>query len=230
MFHKKILRLAPVAALIFGMSACNLGKEPEPTPDVNALYTVAAETLVAKVGLDQTQTAAASSPTPAGSPTPIASFTALPTFPVGIGVTPFGTLSLTTPLAGVTPLPTQSSGSTTSGYAVGCDNAEYAGQSVDDGTVMDPQEEFTVGFSMQNTGTCAWDEGYAFAFKSGDQMSGQDQRIVSSEQYTDPGHSQAFILHLKAPKPKGEYKGYWQMQNDAGVWFGSLVWIDIVVG
>jgi hypothetical protein len=230
MLHMRILRLAPIAALIFGLSACNLGQEPEPTPDVNALYTVAAETLVAKVGLDQTQTAAASSPTPAGSPTPIASFTGLPTFPVGVGLTPFGTFSLTTPLAGVTPLPTQSSGSTTSGFAVGCDNAEYIGQSVDDGTVMDPQEEFTVGFSMQNSGTCAWDEGYVFAFKGGEQMSGEDQRIVSSDQFTDPGHSQAFILHLKAPKAKGEYESHWQMQNDAGVWFGSDVYIRIVVG
>jgi hypothetical protein len=230
MLHRQILRLAPAAALIFGLSACNLGKSPEPTPDVNALYTVAAETLVAKVGLDQTETAAANSPTPAMSPTPIASFTALPTFPIGLGLTPFGTFTLTTPLPGVTPLATQSSGSTTSGYAVGCNNAEYIGQSVADGTVMDPQKEFKVGFSLQNTGTCAWDEGYSFAFKSGDQMSGQDQLIVSSEQYTDPGHSQAFILHLKAPKAKGEYKGYWQMKSDAGEWFGSLVWIDIVVG
>jgi hypothetical protein len=229
MHYKRILRLAPAAALIVGLSACNIGKAPEPTPDVNALYTVAAETLVAKVGLDQTETAAANSPTPAGSPTAIASFTPLPTFPASLGLTPFGTLSLTTPLPGVTPLSTQSSGSTTNGYAVGCDNAEYIGQSVDDGTAMNPGKEFTVGFSMQNSGTCAWDDGYSFAFKTGDQMSGQDQTIVSSDQFTDPGHSQAFILHLKAPKEKGEYKGYWQMQNDSGVWFGSLVWIDILV-
>ena len=70
MLHKRYVRLVPVAALIFGISACNLGKAPEPTPDVNALYTVAAETLVAKVGLDQTQTAAASSPTPARGAVP----------------------------------------------------------------------------------------------------------------------------------------------------------------
>jgi len=113
---------------------------------------------------------------------------------------------------------------------VGCNNAVYMGQSIKDGTVMSPQEEFKVGFSLQNTGTCPWDENYSFAFKSGEKMSGEDVTIVSEAQFTDPGHSQAFILHLQAPKAKGEYKGYWQMKDDTGQWFGSLVWIDIIVG
>ena len=227
MVRNRILWAAAVAALTAGLSACNLGKAPEPTPDVNALYTVAAETLIAQVGLDKTQTAMANSPTPLVSPTPLALLTPLPTFAVGAGLTPFGTFTLGTPIPGLTPLATQ--GNTTAGMAVGCNNAVLIGETIPDGTTMSPQEEFTKGWSLQNTGTCAWDEGYSFVFKSGERLSGNDIKIVSSEQFTDPGHSQAFVVHLQAPHLKGEYKGYWQMKSDAGEAFGALVWVDIIV-
>ena len=225
MIRNRILWAALLAALTTGVSACNLGRAPEPTPDVNALYTVAAETLIVQSGLGLTQTAAASSPTP--SPTPLASFTPLPTFPVAAGLTPF---SLGTPIPGLTPLPTQSAGSSAGGFAVGCNNAVYLGQTVADKTVMNSQKQFKNGWSLQNTGTCAWDENYSFAFKSGEQMSGEDVNIVNEDQFTQPGHSQAFVVHLQAPKAKGEYIGYWQMKSDTGEWFGSLVSIDIIVG
>ena len=44
--------------------------------------------------------------------------------------------------------------------AVGCNNAVYLGQTVADKTVMNPLKQFKNGWSMQNTGTCAWDEDY----------------------------------------------------------------------
>ena len=226
MIRTRMYWVAAAAALTAGLSACNLGKAPEPTPDVNALYTMAAQTLIVQSGLGETQTAAASSPT--ASPTPLASFTALPTF--GVNLTPFGTFTLGTPIAGLTPLPTQAAGSGAGGMAVGCNNAVYLGQTVDDKTVMSPQKEFKNGWSLQNTGTCAWDENYTFAFKSGELMSGEDIRIFNEDQFTEPGHSQAFVVHLQAPKAKGEYIGYWQMKSDTGEWFGSLVSIDIIVG
>jgi hypothetical protein len=228
MVHNRYLWGAAVATLALAASACNLGKSAEPTPDVSALYTVAAETLIAQSGLGETQTAAAASPT--ASPTVLASLTALPTFAVGAGLTPLGTFTINTPIPGLTPLPTQSAGSSTGGFAVGCNNAVYLGQTIADKTVMDGQKQFKNGWSLQNTGTCAWDQGYSFAFKSGEQMSGEDVNIVSSDQTTEPGHSQAFVVHLQAPKAKGEYIGYWQMKSDAGEWFGSLVSIDIIVG
>ncbi len=228
MVHKRHLWGAAAVVLALAASSCNLGKSAEPTPDVSALYTVAAETLIAQSGLGETQTAAAASPT--ASPTALASPTSLlPTFAVG-GVPTFGTFLINTPLPGVTPLPTQSTGSSQGGFAVGCNNAVYLGQTVADKTVLDGLKEFKNGWSLQNTGTCAWDQGYSFAYKSGERMSGADVLIVSSDQITEPGHSQAFVVHLQTPKAKGEYIGYWQMKSDAGEWFGSLVSIDIIVG
>jgi hypothetical protein len=60
-------------------------------------------------------------------------------------------------------------------------------------------------------------------------MGGDDITISKSENFTNPGHSQAFIVHLQAPATAGEYKGYWQMKNAQGTPFGSRVWVDIVV-
>ena len=228
MIRTKMLWVAAAAALTAGLSACNLGKAPEPTADVNALYTMAAQTLVVESGLGETQTAAASSPTV--SPTSPASFTPLPTFGVPSGLTPLATFALGTPIAGLTPLPTQSSGSGVAGMAVGCNNAVLIGEDPADGKVFSPLKQFQKSWSLQNTGTCPWDENYTFAFKSGEQMSGEDIKIVNEDQFTKPGHSQAFIVHLQAPKPKGEYKGFWQMKSDTGEWFGALVWVDIIVG
>ena len=77
---------------MLALTACNIGRSPEPTPDVNALYTAAAETLIAQFNEQQTQTAQAVTPTPQASPTPLASPSPLPTFALP-GLTPLGTLS-----------------------------------------------------------------------------------------------------------------------------------------
>ena len=78
-------------------------------------------------------------------------------------------------------------------------------------------------------GTCTWGVGYSFSFKDGDQLHGDNQRVINSDQATKPGHSQAWVVTFFAPYKPGEYKSYWQMQNASGVWFGSIVYVDIVV-
>ncbi|HEX8990294.1 MAG TPA: NBR1-Ig-like domain-containing protein [Anaerolineales bacterium] len=216
------------------LTSCNLGKAPAPTPDVNAIYTSAAQTMVADLSAQQTQTAAAIPPTPVASPTLAASFTPLATFPIGTGAIPFGTpFALGTPFTlGTprTPLATLPSGTGVYSMPVGCSDATYIGETAPyDKTVMTPGERFTKGWSLLNSGTCKWDGGFSFAFKSGDQMQGQDVLITDADT-TLPGHSQAFVIHMQAPRAAGEYKGFWQMKNDAGQWFGSLVFVDIVIG
>lgn len=114
--------------------------------------------------------------------------------------------------------------------AVGCDNATYLSETApDDGTQITAGDAFTKGWSLQNSGTCAWNAGYSFAFVMGDQMGGKDIVLSKDADFTDPGHSQTFIVKLQAPAIAGTYKGYWQMKNATGVEFGSRVWVDIVV-
>ena len=231
---KKLTWAAVVILLTASLTSCNIGKSPEPTVDVNAVFTSAAGTMISQLNDQQTQTAAAVSPTPIISPTAFATSTLIPTF--SLGSTPFGSTPFifSTPGLGVTPLaPTlPSSGSVTTGFAVGCNNAELIGETIPDGTIIHPAKKFDKAWSLQNIGTCRWDEGYSFDFKSGEQMQGDNVTITkqsNSGDFTEPGHSQSFIVHLWAPGTAGEYKGYWQMKGDDGNWFGSLVSVDIIV-
>lgn len=223
MLHQNSVSAMAAGVLLLTLTACNIGKAPEPTPDVNALYTAAAETLVAQFGDQLTQTALAAPATAAASPTPLASPSPLPTFAVSTGLTPLPTLGF-----GLTPLPT-AAGPGQYSFPVGCNDAQFIGGDPPDGTKYDPQKDFKASWSMLNVGTCTWDEGYTFAFKTGERLSGSDVKIVQSGDFTKPRESQAFVVAMKAPKLPGEYKGFWQMRSDEGVWFGSLVWVDIVV-
>ena len=234
MERKKLTWAAVVILLTAALTSCNIGKSPEPTADVNAIFTSAAGTMISQLNDQQTQTAVAVTPTLQSSPTSLDTFTPLPTF--SQGSTPFGgtPFIFSTPGLGVTPLaPTlPSSGSVTNGFAVGCNNAELIDETIPDGTIIHPAKPFGKAWELQNTGTCRWDEGYSFNFKSGDQMQGNNVTITkqsNSGDFTEPGHSQSFIIHLWAPGTAGEYKGYWQMKGDDGNWFGSLVSVDIIV-
>jgi hypothetical protein len=222
MFHIKRLAVGAAMMALLTLTACNLGKAPEPTPDVNALYTQAADTLVAQYNEQQTQTARAATPTTQASPTALASPSPFPTFALS-GLTPFSTLA-----PGLTALPTIAGGGAVS-FPVGCDDAKFIGETIPDKTKIDAQKDFKKAWSMLNVGTCTWDEGYTFAFKSGERLSGTDIKITKEADFTKPGGSQAFVVTLKAPNKVGEFIGFWQMRNDAGTWFGSLVSVDIVV-
>ena len=209
-------------AMMLALTACNIGRSAEPTPDVNALYTAAADTLIAQFNEQQTQTAQAATPTPQASSTPLASASPFPTFAVS-GLTPLGTLA-----PGLTALPTTAIGGAVS-FPVGCNDAKFISETIPDKTKIDAQKDFKKAWSMLNVGTCAWDEGYTFSFKSGERLSGADIKITDEEDFTKPGESQAFVVVLKAPNKVGEFIGFWQMRSDDGTWFGSLVSVYIIV-
>ncbi len=230
----KLIWVATVLLLAAALTSCNIGKAPEPTQDVNAIFTSAAGTMIAQLNDQQTQTAQAVPPTALASPTPLDTFTPLPTVAGLVGVTPFGTpFTLSTPGGALTPLATAvPAGSGSTGFAVGCNNAVLVAETIPDGTIIHPAKRFDKAWQFQNTGTCTWDQGYSFDFKSGEQMQGQNVVLTQQSPKTDftaPGHSQSFIIQMWSPGTAGEYKGYWQMKDDHGNWFGSLVWVDIVV-
>jgi hypothetical protein len=224
---KKLIWAVSALVLMAALTSCNIGKSPEPTPDVNAIFTSAAGTMVAQLNDQQTQTALAVPPTPLSSPTPLSTFTPQPTF--SQGSTPFGTpFIFNTPGLGVTPL-APTSGVVVSGFAVGCNNATFMIDKPIDKTVLKPAKQFDKIWELMNSGTCAWDQGYSFRFKSGERLQGEDIIINLKDEFTQPGHSQTFIVPMWTPGNAGEYIGYWQMKGDDGQWFGSLVSVDIIV-
>jgi hypothetical protein len=103
-----------------------------------------------------------------------------------------------------------------------------------DKSVIAAGKPFAKGWQIFNTGTCTWDEGYAFTYieaKSSPELNGYSIKLPknSADQYTKPGHSQTYIVKLTAPKQPGEYKGYWKLMDDKGNFFGPLVSLWIIV-
>lgn len=227
MRYRKLNGLIVTVIITTLLSACNLGKQPEPTPDVGLIFTAAAQTVVANFSAQQTQTALAA-PTATQPPTT----TAIPTFsipgtaPVGglptesvpVGSTPAAPLASPTLAVFASPVVTQEL----------CDNSAYGGQTVPDGTVMKPGEDFKVGFTLINTGTCTWDEGYTLVYQGGT-LDGYDIKIKNKSDFVDPGGSILFTINLTASLEPNTYTNCWKMQNDRGSYFGTFVCITIEV-
>jgi hypothetical protein len=216
------------------LSACNLGATPAPTQDVAAIQSTAIAQVLSTVSAQQTQTAAAIPPTALPTDTLIPTITLPATF-APVGGTPLG---FGTQLPGLTPLAI----STVTLGAVstvttknGCNDGTYIGETkpfdYDEVGIGDP---ISKGWTILNTGTCDWDEGYVFQFladQSDPEILGTSIVLPKNKpaDYTKVGHSQTFIVKFNAPKTAGVYKGYWKLKDDAGNFFGPLVSVIITV-
>src|SRR5574339_101704 len=169
------LKLGMIATLVaIVVAGCGSANPPsaEPTPDVAAIRTSAASTVVSQFTL----TAAAFTPTPQSEPTET-SATAGATTGVTAGVT--GTATVTgQPLAQVT----NAQGTT---FAL-CDNLEFvADVTVPDDTTMAPGQDFLKPWRVKNAGSCPWGDGYELVYADyANEMSGQPQAIT---QVVQPG-------------------------------------------
>jgi hypothetical protein len=230
------------------LAACNVGATAAPTIDANAINTAALDTAMAQISAQQTMTAlAAPSATslPANTPDPLTTV-GLPTVAGALPTSAGGALPTvsfnTTPGANTTPLAgfTNVAGSPiapTAGGVIGdtksgCNDGAFVGETLPDKSVVGAGKSFTKAWQIMNTGTCAWDEGYVFAFQpdlSSPGIAGYDIAIDNEDEITKPNHSQSFVVKLTAPTTPGEYKGYWKLKTDDGTAFGPLVYFDIVV-
>lgn len=193
--------------IIFGLllSACGGEATPEPTPTLSleAMQTLAVATFSAQL----TQTAlAAPTSTPAPTNTPAA------TLPVSTlaNVTPFGT--------GVGAAPTAS-----------CYRLSYvADVNIPDDTSMTAGQTFTKTWKVRNSGTCAWDAGFKFAFTGGDAMGGSTYTLPQSV----AANAEIDIsVSMTAPTNKtGAIRGNWRISTAAGQFFGDEVYVQIQVG
>lgn len=208
------------------LSACNLGKQPEPTPDVNAIYTIAAQTVAAEYAAGLTQTAMAVPPTATQLPTN----TPIPTFSFGGSPAPtlaFGSPAspLTTPLATITPL-----GLLATQAGPVCNNSEFITDvNYPDGTVVKGNELIAKVWRIKNTGTCTWDDGYTVRHVAGESLGSQTWEIKTKDQFVEPGETVDIRIEMTTPTTAGEHGGTWQMYGDNGYGFGTPLTIQIVV-
>ena len=189
------------------LAACAPATPVEPTPDVLAVRTSAASTVVAEITL--TAAAFTSTPLPA-TETPI------PELP-----TATATLAFTTD-------PTQIALGTPGEL---CDNFSFDNATVDvtilDGTQMTPGQEFVKTWKIKNTGICAWGDGYGLIYAGyADDMDGQ---AVPLGTLVEVGQEIDVSVNFKAPAKVGEYTSAWQMANALGIPFGKAIFVKIIV-
>lgn len=198
-----------VMLVVLLVTACGTANTPsdEPTPDVAAIRTSAAGTVVAQFTL----TAAAFTPTvaqPTDTPAPETETTGTAT------ATPTG------PFAQVTDA---------SGTVVAlCDSLDFvADVNVPDDTNMAPGQDFLKTWRVKNTGSCPWGAGYELVYAGyASEMSGQAQPLT---QVVQPGQEVEVSVQFTAPDEIGEYLSAWQMANPRGVTFPEAIYVRIIV-
>jgi hypothetical protein len=203
----KYLILLLVCAMF--LAACGASTTPEPTPDVAAVRTSAASTVVSQFTL----TAAVFTPTLPPPPTET-----LAPEPTATETEP--------PVAEVT----NAQGTT---IAL-CDKYAWDVNTVDvnipDNTVMTPGQDFTKTWLIKNTGNCAWGEGYKLIFSYGEKMTGEAQPFTAA---IAPGQEVQVSVSFKAPDLAGTYFSFWTLQNAKGVPFlgndDKALYVQIIV-
>jgi len=220
-------------ALALILSACNFGQEPEPTPDVGAIFTAAAETVLAQFSLELTQTALAA-PTATLPPLPPTA-TLIPTFAIGgspaaPATTPLATLGIGTQPAVIPALATATplAALATQAGSVCMDSAFIADITYPDGTVVQDNAWISKRWSIQNTGTCAWDDGFSLQPATGD---AKGTWVIDEKVYkkVEPGDIIEIEIDIKTPSKGGEWGGCWKMKGDNGQFFGTFLCLLVMV-
>ena len=193
----------------FALTACGGGNDAEATPTMDPLLiqTQAVETFSAIL----TQTALAA---PTNTPVPTLTIAA-PTFP------PLATNTLG---AALPTFAATSSGST----ANACYGMTFVSDvNFPDNTAVTPGQSFTKTWKVKNSGTCAWDAGFKFAFTAGNAMNGTAYTVPAS---VAVGAVVDISIAMTAPTTAGKVQSNWRMSTAGGQFFGNEVYVIVVVG
>ncbi len=204
----KFMLFAVIATLI--LAACAPATPIVPTPDVLAVRTSAASTVIAEFTLTAAAIPSTSTPlppteTPTTEPSPTATATAaFTTDPTQIALGTPGEL---------------------------CDNFSFDPATVDvtilDGTQMTPGQDFVKTWKIKNTGICSWGDGYGLIYAGyADKMSGEPVPLGT---LVEVGQEVDVSVNFKAPTNIGEYTSAWQMANASGIPFGKAIFVKILV-
>ncbi|MFZ5881883.1 MAG: NBR1-Ig-like domain-containing protein [Chloroflexota bacterium] len=149
---------------------------------------------------------------------------------------PASTPTLTLPAPANTPISTPNLAPKptfppTSGKDLNCAQASLVEETIPDGTIMKPGQQFTKIWRIQNTSNCVWDTSYKIVFWDGDVMGGG--YVYNFPQQALPGDIVDVPLVLTAPTTDGNYVSSWKLQTPGGTTFGvgydSPFWVDITV-
>ena len=126
--------------------------------------------------------------------------------------TPFQQPTLLAPL--LTPSSTAPAASSNSQ----CASASLKSETIVDGTIFKPGEQFTKTWEITNTSTCVWDTSYKIVFWDGDLLGGG--YVYNLPQVVGPGQTLPVSLILIAPATDGTYRSEWKLQTPDNINFG----------
>jgi hypothetical protein len=124
------------------------------------------------------------------------------------------------------PPPTQAPPTATPGCS---DASQYVSDvTIPDNTVMTPGQNFTKTWRLRNSGSCTWTTAYDTVFVDGNAMGGQATVALAGS--VPPNATVDISFNLTAPSTNGTYRGNYRMRNESDVLFGTIFWVQIVVG
>lgn len=136
--------------------------------------------------------------------------TETPSAPVIPTKTPFQLLTPLAPLASPTPPLITSKAE--------CGKASLVSETIVDGTIFKPGEQFTKTWQITNASNCVWDTSYKIVFWDGDILGGG--YVYNLPQVVGPGQTLPISLVLIAPTTDGAYRSEWKLQTPDQVNYG----------
>ena len=89
---------------------------------------------------------------------------------------------------------------------------------IEDRSILDPNETFTKIWRFENIGECTWTTQYQIVFHSGNQMDAPHTFDLPDE--VEPGDTVDISLDMVAPDSPGIYTGYWMLMDEERNRFG----------
>lgn len=112
----------------------------------------------------------------------------------------------------------------------GTDNARYiADATLPDGTAVSPGQSLPKVWTVNNTGTRAWNADYRLVFIGGISLGAPESVSVPT---AAPGQRVNLTVPLNIPTTlgPGTYTGRWKMRNAQGTFFGDEIWFKLQIG
>lgn len=218
---KVTLQVLMLAAVVLAACASPVaGRSPVSSPAPGSVETIIFET----AGAARTQTAQflpptqtlTHTPTPSKTPTqtPLPTSTVLFLFPTKTQVVLPTFTGVSGSGSGGGAKPTETPNPNTHDYR-GSLHCALVGQTPRDGTVFRPRKNFTVIWTVKNTGTAAWRKHTIdYRYVGGDKF--HDKARYNMNIIVDPGETVEMMVEMHAPKEPGNYETTWAVGLNTG--------------
>ena len=108
------------------------------------------------------------------------------------------------------------------------DSAFVADVTYPDGSVVQDDVFIAKVWSIQNTGTCTWDDGFALVPVTGD-AKGTWEVQHNGVKKVKPGDIVEIRIDILTPTKGGDWGGCWRMKGDNGYYFGTFLCLAVKV-